>query len=75
MDEVAVSLDYDRKSDVLYLSVGEPQPALSEQVEEGVLLRTVPETGEVVGLTVLNFKQRSRESPPSVPVTLTAPRS
>ena len=74
MDEKAVSLGYDRKADVLYLSVGEPQPALSEEVEEGVLLRTVPETGEVVGLTVLNFTQRSRESPPSVPVILTAPR-
>lgn len=73
MDEKAVSLDYDRKADVLYLSIGEPQPAVSEEIEDGVLLRTVPETGEVVGMTVLNFTQRSPESLPSVPISLTAP--
>ena len=68
MDEKAVSLAYDKKADVCYLSVGEPRTAVCEEIEDGVLVRTEPETGEVVGLTVLNFTQRSSESPLRIPV-------
>ena len=32
-------LAYDRDSDVLYLSVGEPRPAISREIGDDVLLR------------------------------------
>lgn len=49
---------YDDEGDVLYLSVGDPRPAVSEEPGDDVLLRHDVETGEVVGLTVLNFSAR-----------------
>lgn len=57
MDKV-MQLFYDDEGDVLYLSVGDPRPAVSEELGDDVLLRHDIETGEVVGLTVLNFSAR-----------------
>jgi uncharacterized protein YuzE len=53
-----MQLFYDDEGDVLYLSVGDPRPAISEELDDDVLLRHDIETGEVVGLTVLNFSAR-----------------
>ena len=49
---------YDREGDVLYLSIGEPQEAISKEIGDDVLLRLHPLTGEIVGITVLNFVSR-----------------
>jgi len=57
--EHLMQLAYDREADVLYLSIGEPRPAVSREVGDDVLLRIDPQTGEVVGLTVLNLSTRS----------------
>ena len=54
-----MQLAYDHDADVLYLSIGEPRPAVSREVGDDVLLRIDPQTGEVVGLTVLNLSTRS----------------
>ncbi len=48
-------LDYDARGDVLYASIGDPQPALSCEIETDVLLNYVPPNPQVVGITVLNF--------------------
>jgi len=60
---------YDRKSDVLYISIGEPQAAISREVGDDVLIRVHPETAEVVGFTIFNFTERlsnirEEKSPP-----------
>lgn len=60
--EKMIQLFYDKEGDVLYLSVGEPRPAVSEEIGDDVLLRVSSETGEVVGLTVLNFSTRFESS-------------
>jgi len=52
------NLFYDREGDVLYLSIGEPQEAISKEIGDDILLRVHPSTGEVVGITVLNFASR-----------------
>ena len=52
------TLFYDKEGDVLYLTIGEPQEAISKEMDNDVLLRVHPETGEVVGLTILNFVTR-----------------
>ncbi|MDL1897659.1 DUF2283 domain-containing protein [Anaerolineae bacterium CFX7] len=57
MEEVT-TMFYDKESDVLYITIGEPQIAISRELENDVLLRVHPETGQVVGMTVLNFTSR-----------------
>ena len=48
-----LKFQYDEHADVLYISVSSPRPAISEEIEEGVLLRRDPKTQQVVGLTIL----------------------
>ena len=50
---------YDEEADVLYLSIGEPVKALGVDVGEGVIVRYREETAEVVGLTILGFRERT----------------
>ena len=50
--------DYDEDADVLYISIGVPQKALGVDIGEGVIIRYIEETGEVVGLTLLGMKER-----------------
>lgn len=50
-----MQLSYDQATDVLYLSVGQPRRAISREVGDDVLLRIDPDTGAVVGLTILNL--------------------
>lgn len=71
MDKVT-QLFYDAEGDVLYLSIGEPRPAISQEVGDDVLLRIDPDTGEIVGLTVLNLSSRfgSVQLPQSLPVEI-----
>lgn len=53
-----ISWDYDEEADVLYLSVGEPYPALGMDIGEGVILRYDEVKKEVVGLTLIGLRQR-----------------
>lgn len=47
---------YDARGDVLYLHVGDPQPAAeSEETPEGHVLRFDAD-GQVIGLTIINAK-------------------
>jgi len=71
MDKVS-QLFYDAEGDVLYLSIGDPRPAISEELGDDVLLRVDVETGEIVGLTVLNLSARfsSIQTPQNLPVTI-----
>jgi hypothetical protein len=50
-----LDLDYDEEGDVLYASIGAPQPAAGIEVAPDVVLRYIPLSCEVVGLTTLNF--------------------
>lgn len=56
--EELTTLYYDKEGDVLYITLGEPQIAISQELENDVLLRVQPETGKIVGMTVLNFSSR-----------------
>jgi uncharacterized protein YuzE len=52
-----LDIDYDKKSDVLYISVGKPREADdSIEPQDGVVLRT--RKGELVGITILGLKSR-----------------
>jgi uncharacterized protein YuzE len=53
-----ITWDYDEDADVLYLSIGEPQPAVSIDIGEGVVLRYDEARKEVVGLTLIGLRAR-----------------
>ena len=65
-----LSFAYDEHADVLYLSVGNPKPAVTEEVVDGVLLRRNPATGELVGVTILDFRTAFLKHPKRLPFTL-----
>jgi len=54
----AITWDYDKEADVLYLSIGEPQPAVGIDIGEGVILRYDETRNEVVGLNVIGLRAR-----------------
>jgi uncharacterized protein YuzE len=54
----AISWDYDEEADVLYLSVGEPRPAVGVDIGEGVVLRYDEAQNELVGLTLIGLRAR-----------------
>jgi uncharacterized protein YuzE len=51
---------YDDASDVLYLSLGKPRPATTEEDSEGILIRKDPKSGETIGVTVLSYGRHFR---------------
>ncbi len=56
-----LDIDYDKKEDVLYISVGKPRDADdSFEPQDGVVLRT--RKGELVGITILGLKGRLTSS-------------
>lgn len=50
--------DYDEDADVLYISVGPPQPAVGVDIGEGLIIRYDEAGREVVGLTVVGVRDR-----------------
>ena len=54
-------LSYDRDADVLYVSIGSPRPAYTEEDEQGLLIRKDPKTREIVGITVLDYEEHFRQ--------------
>ncbi len=57
-----INWDYDEEADVLYLSIGEPQPALGVDIGEGVVLRYDERRNQLVGLTLIGLKARLLKS-------------
>lgn len=55
-----LELSYDRDADVLYVSLGSPRPAVTDEAEGGLLIRRDPETRDIVGATVLEYEARFR---------------
>ncbi len=58
----AIDWDYDEEADVLYISIGEPQPAEGIDIGEGIIVRYDETRKEVVGLTVIGLRSRLLKS-------------
>lgn len=54
--------EYDAEADVLYISVGDPRPALGVDVGDGLVVRFDEARREVVGLTIIGLRQRLTRS-------------
>lgn len=52
-----IRMVYDETGDILDVSIGEPEAAISREVEDDFFLRVKPDTGEVVGFSILNFRK------------------
>jgi len=61
--EIEFKMKYDATADVLYCSFGEPRVAVSEEQDEGVVVRKDPENDQIVGMTVIDFVKRFSERP------------
>lgn len=61
--EEKLNFFYDKEADVLYVSKGRPSAKdISQETEDEVVIRTNPKTGEVRGLTIINFSKRSSKN-------------
>ena len=49
---------YDEEADVLYLSIGDPKPAVGVDIGDGTVLRYDEDRGELVGITLIGLKAR-----------------
>jgi len=54
-------INYDAEADVLYVSFGKPKKAEGIDIGDRTILRVDPETGQIVGITILDFKKRTGE--------------
>jgi len=52
-----IRMVYDEEGDILDVSLGEPVEAISKEVEDDFFLRIRPQSGEVVGFSMLNFRK------------------
>ncbi len=71
MADKMMKIFYDRKGDVLYISIGLPREAISRETGDEILIRMDPTTQEIVGFTILNFAERfsNVQEERAVPVT------
>jgi uncharacterized protein YuzE len=52
-----IRMVYDEEGDVLDVSLGEPEESISKEVEDDFFLRVRPDSGAVVGFSILNFRK------------------
>ena len=53
---------YDDEGDVLDVSIGVPIAAVSREMDDDFFVRIEPNSGEVVGFSILNFKKWFKNS-------------
>ncbi len=53
-----IDWDYDEEADVLYISLGKPEPAVGIDIGEGVVVRYDETRKQVVGLTFIGLRNR-----------------
>jgi uncharacterized protein YuzE len=54
---IEIRMVYDGDGDILDVSIGEPEDAISREVEDDFFLRVRPDSNEVVGFSILNFRK------------------
>lgn len=58
LNEKLTKINYDEVADVLYVSFGEARAGLALEVRQGDFVRVDPNTDDIVGITILDFRQR-----------------
>lgn len=57
MGNKSFNLKYDPETDILHIAFGKAHKAISVEQKPEIFVRLDPKTQEIVGLTVLGFKQ------------------
>ncbi len=58
LNNLDLQINYDSSTDVLYISFGIPRPGIATEVNNGDFVRVDPYTDEILGITLLDFKER-----------------
>lgn len=63
---LGVRVTYDDEFDIFLLAIGEPQEAMTEEVEDGhgLQIRVDPETLKIVGFEIMGFRRRYLKAHP-----------
>lgn len=56
-----LSIDYDEKFDVLYISIDEPKPSYGEEDYEGIIIRRNLENDDITGVTIIDYRKRNKD--------------
>jgi hypothetical protein len=56
-----LSVDYDQAGDVLYVSLGDPKPALTFEERDGLLVWKDPVSGVPIAVTVIQYEGHFRK--------------
>lgn len=64
-----MSISYDKDADVMYIGFGEKSKGVSEEVEEGVFARYHYITGNLIGLTIINFSKKFGQKPKRIAIS------
>lgn len=70
MDQRKLHLIYDEEADILHIALGTAKEAISIEREDEVFLRVDPDSGELVGLTILSFRDGFLKIRQSIEVSL-----
>lgn len=57
-----LNLNYDKKFDVLYISIGDPKQSYGEENTPGLVILKDIITNEITGVTIFDFKKRLNEN-------------
>lgn len=61
---------FDREADVLYFSQRNPSAKdISQEIDEGIIVRIDPITKKIIGFTILNFLKRQIRAPIRLPLS------
>ena len=52
---------FDKEGDILDISLGEPEEAMSREIEDDIVVR-INAKNEIVGFTMINFEKRFEKS-------------
>lgn len=66
--EKGLKFYYDEEGDVLDVSIGAPEEAITRELKDDLLVRVDPETEEVEGFTILNFEKTSKQGIENFPI-------
>ncbi|KKQ18320.1 MAG: hypothetical protein US31_C0006G0051 [Berkelbacteria bacterium GW2011_GWA1_36_9] len=56
--EKALNFTYDKEGDILDVSLGRPEQAISEEISEDIFVRMDPKSKKIIGFMILNFEKR-----------------
>ncbi len=72
MEKTDLNFFYDKEGDILDISIGVPQPAISDEIGDDIILRRHINTNDIIGFTILNFERRFDKNKQSYKMPVTA---